>query len=228
MRCFFILRSLLQFICRVDVPARNSTYLFFSIKDVEQFRILFGEHVLPHITTSDSARGTRVQVYRAKAVSSLNMVTLAAINVSFSQQGLDLLLPDANISDDAFSQGQFQRAESLGDDKTKWLPQFTGTPIHGLFEVTGYPAFHIQEIVDRIIKKHLCDTAIKIIFEHHAKVRPGKEKGHEHCESIPYRTYLSTYSSHPQSASMMVYLNHSSDSKTTTSSNVKSFLAKLS
>jgi Dyp-type peroxidase family len=159
------------------VPTRNSTFLFFAIKDVNKFRTLFRENVLPSITTSDSARRMRDVVVQAKTKN--EMASLAGINVSFSQKGLSKLLSNADTKDDAFQQGQLPRATTLGDDTGKWLHQFKDHPIDGLFEVTGYPATHIQNVVREKIKP-LRDTAITVIFEHSGQVRPGKEKGHEH------------------------------------------------
>jgi hypothetical protein len=132
----------------------------------------------------------RDEVVQAKAKS--GMATLASINVSFSQQGLSKLLNDADAKDEAFKDGQFRRAGSLGDDTGKWLPEFKDNPIHGLFKVTGYPLTHIQNVVREKIKNPLGDTAISVIYEHNGGVRPGEWKGHEHCESIPYVSQLVT------------------------------------
>jgi Dyp-type peroxidase family len=115
-----------------------------------------------------------------QAKTKYEMATLAAINVSFSQQGLSKLLSDADAKDEAFQEGQLGRAESLGDSTEQWLPKFKDNPIHGLFEVSGYPATHVQNVVREKIKNPLGDTAIIVIYEHCGEVRPGKFKGHEH------------------------------------------------
>jgi len=133
---------------------------------------------LPHITDSDSARKIKDVVAQAKT--KYEMATIAAITVSFSQQGLSKLLSDADPKDQAFGDGQLKRAPSLGDDTDKWLPNFKDNVIHGLFEVTGYPEAYLRQVVQEKIKGPLADTAITVIFEHSGQVRPGKEKGHEH------------------------------------------------
>ncbi|KAF8810963.1 Dyp-type peroxidase [Phlegmacium glaucopus] len=162
----------------VPIPTRSTIFLFFAIKDVNKFRDLFGAHVLPLITTSDSARRMREEVFRAKLKSEL--ATLAGINVSFSQRGLTMLLGNADTKDDAFKEGQWNRAQALGDDREKWLNEFRDNSIHGLFEVSGYPATHVQDIVQEKIKNPLSDTAITVIYEHSGKVRPDEQRTHEH------------------------------------------------
>ena len=122
------------------------------------------------------------------------MATIAGLNVSFSQQGLSKLLSNADANDEAFKEGQFPRANNLGDDTAQWIPQFKANSIDGLFEITGYPATYVQNIVAEKIKNSPQvgdkDPALVVIFEHYGQVRPGKEKGHEHCESIPYISQL--------------------------------------
>jgi Dyp-type peroxidase family len=161
----------------VQIPTRVAGFLFFGINDAVAFRKLFGTCVLPHITTSDEARTIRTTVVQSKMVG--QMATIASINISFSQQGLTQLGLVADIKDEAFEQGQFARAQSLGDDEQNWLPDFTQSTIHGLFEVIGYPATHVQGVLRDKIKGPLGDS-ITVIFEHYAHVRPGDEKGHEH------------------------------------------------
>jgi Dyp-type peroxidase family len=127
----------------------------------------------------------REEVVQAKTRSgSSELITLAGINVSFSQRGLDKLLNNADAKDEAFKEGQLPRAESLGDDLKKWLPEFKTNSIDGLFEVTGYPETHLQSVVGEKIKNSLQvrdrEPAITVIYEHYGKVRPGESKGHEH------------------------------------------------
>ena len=184
---FLNLTSSVSLFRRVHVPTRNTIFLFFAIKEVDKFRNLL-ENVLPHITTSDCARRMQDEALQAKLTS--KMATLAGINVSFSHKGLSKLLSNADTKDEAFKKGQFEGVrDRLGDDTEKWLPEFKDNPIDGLFEVTGYPATHIENVMQDKIKNPLGDNAITVIYEHVGKVRPGDQKGHEHCESIHYISY---------------------------------------
>jgi hypothetical protein len=190
---FTILTTCLSLSCRVSAPTRAVTFIFFSINDPIQFRHLL-KVLLPFVTTSDEVRKRWNEVYQAKAADRL--ATLASINVSFSYRGLAKLSVDSDIKDDAFKEGQLKRAPSLGDNTEKWLPAFKDNPIDGLFKVTGHPVEHVLDIVRDKIKIPFISSAITIIFEHHGHVRPGQEKGHEHCESTPYSPHLPSRSDH--------------------------------
>ena len=120
----------------------------------------------------------------AKAKTKSQMATIVATNISFTQQGLSKLLSNADASDEAFKEGQLQRAESLGDDTAQWLPQFKANSIDGLIKITGYPAKDVKNFVDEKIKHFKAgdrDAGITVIFEHEGQVRPGEFSGHEHC-----------------------------------------------
>src|SRR5882757_1759519 len=67
----FILTACISLAHRVNIPTRNTTFLFFAVKDVGEFRKLFKQYVLPNITTSDAARGMREEVFRAKISSTM-------------------------------------------------------------------------------------------------------------------------------------------------------------
>ena len=190
---FTILTTYLSLPCRVLVPTRATTFIFFSINDPVQFRVVL-KALLPFITSSDDARKLREEASQAKAAD--GMATLASINVSFSQQGLGKLQADADTKDASYNLGQLKSASNLGDDTANWLPVFKDNPIDGLFEVTGHPAEHVLQTVQDKIKVPFIGSAIKVIFEHNAHVRPGAEKGHEHCESTPYSSHLPSRSDH--------------------------------
>lgn len=187
---FTALTICLILFCRAPIPTRASVFLFFSIKDVTQFRTLFRKHVYPNITSSDVARRMRDEVYRAKALS--KMVDLAGVNVSFSQNGLATLGLKDDTGDEAFKEGQLSRASGiLGDDTERWLGGFKEPEtIHGLFEVAGYPPEHVQKVAQDVIKD--LSTSICVVFEHCGKARPGEQKGHEHCKLTRYCQYLHT------------------------------------
>ena len=89
------------------------------------------------------------------------MATVAAINVAFSQTGLEQFFPNPDIKDASFQGGQRKKAQDLGDDEKNWLPNFKGSPIHGLFKVTGNPADLVAWCGPKIVARRILAESSK-------------------------------------------------------------------
>nr|WAW38282.1 DyP-type peroxidase [Auricularia mesenterica] len=106
---------------RVGMKKKDELFYFFRINSAVSFKNKLGAMVQ--------------QVTSAQQLLSTSTQPLVALNIAFSQTGLQTLNITANLADTPFSRGQFADAAFLGDPQqgANWLPAFKGTSIHGVF-----------------------------------------------------------------------------------------------
>ena len=108
----------------------------------------------------------------------VNQQPSTALNIAFSQRGLNAMGVSDPLGDSAFSSGQAADANTLGDPGTrKWVPAFTSGLVDGLFMLTSDAKANIDsEIVN--IKSMLNGSAAEI-YRLDGMARPGDQEGHE-------------------------------------------------
>jgi hypothetical protein len=103
-------------------------FYFFTIKDPKNFKAALRKTVIPMITSV------------TQVVQRNSQPCEVIVNVGFSASGLRTLNISADdLSDPAFSVGQFNDASNLGDPNPSqnWIRAFQGTNIHGVFLVAS-------------------------------------------------------------------------------------------
>ncbi|KAK7678571.1 hypothetical protein QCA50_018443 [Cerrena zonata] len=172
------------------IPKKFETTIFFNINnDVAAFRKHLTQ-VVPLITTTTQAKGTRDSILQHKQNAAAQGVQAAllpvvGVTLGFSQLGLKKIGINDSIGDPVFEQGQLKDAQHLGDKGTitngqftpDWLPAFKNG-VHGVFVIAGDSIITIEAKIAEIKLK--LGLTITEVFRSTGNVRPGPEKGHEH------------------------------------------------
>ncbi|GJJ09030.1 hypothetical protein Clacol_010612 [Clathrus columnatus] len=112
------------------------------------------------------------------------LISPSAVNIAFSNSGLELLLGVTNLtaSGDPFAAGQASDAFNLGDPspiQNNWIPGFVDTAaLHGVFLIGAQNTSLANDVLDQIIS-YLNDSIVEI-YSLQASARPGDKEGHEH------------------------------------------------
>lgn len=151
-------------------------FVFFEIKNPTAFKIILRTLIVPFITST------------ARIIGPPNTQPLAALNVAFSQQGLNALGITDNLGDPIFSAGQFADAPNLGDDLNDWEAPFKGTNIHGVFLI----ASDVQNLCDDIwdIMKLALGNSVSAMTILKGAARLGSEAGHEREPFSSFSNFL--------------------------------------
>ncbi|KAK9412868.1 putative Peroxidase TAP [Seiridium unicorne] len=168
---------------------KRQTFFFFRINknQVASFRTQLA-HLIPFITSAADARRFRGEIKDAKKKAaesgrSIGLIDNSAVNLSFSQKGLNVLGITDDINDEPFKKGQQADAVSrLGDRLEDWDEKFK-EDIHGVFLVTGNSRHLLDAAWNNV--KHIFhvgqkDAGIEVVKELVGHTRPGAEDGHEH------------------------------------------------
>jgi Dyp-type peroxidase family len=158
-------------------------FIFFQIKDVKAFKAALGKKLAPRITTTRTVHLREFQLRDHKDQGNQDPLPNVGLNLGFTNSGITKLLSGADLIDTSFAAGAEAQASSLGDPlngtvPAKWLPEFLGKKIDGVFLITG----GTQDAVDHEAQHVLgiLGGAVLPIHDQTGNVRPGAEKGHEH------------------------------------------------
>ena len=103
---------------------------------------------------------------------------VVALNVAFSQTGLNTLGINDNLFDSPFSKGQAYDANNLGDPGFKyWLNAFIGTKIHGVFLIASDTQTNIDAMVNWLEALFATDWTKMHTLQ--GNIRPPPYDGHE-------------------------------------------------
>jgi hypothetical protein len=165
------------------VPTTAKVFLFFQITDPVAFcNGLKTIQALNGAASTLDALEDRNKIQGMKKEKKGERLMFAAVNWAFSATGLTKLNVTDNIQDPLFVQGQKARASAQGglqDIMSDWIEQFN-IPIDGLVITTGNPTELVQGKMTLI--QDTLGTSINELFRVDGHVRPGDEKGHEHCK----------------------------------------------
>nr|WAW38278.1 DyP-type peroxidase [Auricularia auricula-judae] len=155
----------------VGMKKKLEQFYFFTINEPKSFKAKLHNSVVPQITStlqmlSPSSGGPPAQ-------------PMVALNMAFSQTGLQRLGITDNVNDPPFSAGQFVDANNLGDPGTaNWVKAFTATQLlHGVFLI----ASDDQSLVDTEVAflEALFGTDMTKLYSLQGSIRPPPFDGHE-------------------------------------------------
>ncbi|KAK1236407.1 dye-decolorizing heme-containing peroxidase [Marasmius sp. AFHP31] len=149
----------------VGMKKRKELFFFFQIRNKALFKSSL-KNLRPLITTTK-------QLLNAKSNSG------SAVNIAFSQTGLNFLGVSDDLKDDAFKAGQASDANNLGDPGTKnWVDAFKGNKIHGVLLVA---ADNNLRLLAQLAKCKLAlGLSVSELYTLQGASRPGDQEGHEH------------------------------------------------
>lgn len=110
---------------------------------------------------------------------SVSTQPIVALNIAFSQTGLQTLNINDDLADPPFSAGQFVDAANLGDPGTvNWIKAFTATKLlHGVFLIASDNQTFIDAEVHFL--ETLFGTDISNLYRLQGNIRPPPFEGHE-------------------------------------------------
>ncbi|KAF8576379.1 Dyp-type peroxidase [Ramaria rubella] len=176
----------------LGIPKRVEDFIFFTIAgndNAQSFRRVVGsKEFLSLITSTAQVQEYRKQINEHKAQyggKECPLIPLSAVNIAFTQSGLNALGLTDDLGDPAFKAGQLAHAQALGDTGTtvngvfipSWFPEFKGE-IHGIILIAGDSVNSVHATEQKLLA--LLGHTIKQVFKVPARVRPGNQKGHEH------------------------------------------------
>ncbi|KAI0869682.1 hypothetical protein GGS24DRAFT_511698 [Hypoxylon argillaceum] len=167
---------------------KNESFLFFRIKAGQASP--FREHlrsIIPLITTTTEAKAFHQTLSHGKKEARKNgkpfpLIENSAVNIAFSQTGLEALGITDDIGDAGFKDGMLKDTSGLGDDLTLWDDKFK-TEIHGVIVVCANSKLVLQNSLDKIkgiFRVDRRDATIEEVTLLAGHTRPGAESGHEH------------------------------------------------
>ncbi|GAP93476.1 hypothetical protein SAMD00023353_13300010 [Rosellinia necatrix] len=167
---------------------RNQSFFFFRIRagHASHFREDLRSFI-PLITSTTDAKKFHQSIKEAKREAAkqrkpCSLIENSAVNLSFSQKGLDALGISDDIGDTVYKNGMLSDAANLKDDLADWDSKFK-QEIHGVFLVTANCKAVLEETGDRIkriFRVGQKNAAIDEVIRLSGNTRPGAEHGHEH------------------------------------------------
>ena len=157
-------------------------FLFFKITDGARFKVLAREYMVGRLASGRSVHERRRLVGERRRLGEPARELWLGLNLAFTKDGLTQLL-GANRPklDPSFERGADHpdTIKALNDPPpAKWLQDFVSDRIDGVFLITGpnpsFVTYHGNILGERL------GTTIKPVYSEIAKVRPGRESGHEH------------------------------------------------
>ncbi|KIJ50725.1 hypothetical protein M422DRAFT_245377 [Sphaerobolus stellatus SS14] len=119
------------------------------------------------------------RVTTATQLLSVSTQPTTALNIAFSQQGLNALGVTDNLGDPLFAAGQEVDATPLGDPgTTSWVPSFLRKQIHGVFLLASDTTSNLNSFLGDI--NAVLQGSIQQIYTLNGAARPGDQQGHEH------------------------------------------------
>ncbi|KIK61171.1 hypothetical protein GYMLUDRAFT_166740 [Collybiopsis luxurians FD-317 M1] len=151
----------------IGMRKKKELFFFFSIDNPTAFKSRLGSDILPLIT-----RTTQI-------LPNATHPPATAVNIAFSQRGLNVLGIRDDLNDTNFKNGQmYNVTATLGDQTSYWEPAFAGHHIHGVFLVASDTIDKVKATLSRIQK--ISKGSISEVYRIQGHARPGNEQGHEH------------------------------------------------
>ncbi|KAJ4475852.1 fungal peroxidase [Lentinula lateritia] len=150
----------------IGMKKNKELFFFFTIVNSTLFRSQLGSGILPLITSTSQLLAVDTQ-------------PTTAVNIAFSQRGLNALGITDDLGDTAFTNGQIDNvATILGDETSNWEPAFAGTGIHGVFLLASDTIDNVNATLSQV--QNILNGSITEAYSLQGQARPGDEQGHEH------------------------------------------------
>ncbi|KAJ3916820.1 fungal peroxidase [Lentinula edodes] len=150
----------------IGMKKNKELFFFFTIVNPTLFRSQLGSGILPLITPTSQLLAVDTQ-------------PTTAVNIAFSQRGLNALGITDDLGDTAFTNGQIDNvATILGDETSNWEPAFAGTGIHGVFLLASDTIDNVNATLSQV--QNILNGSITEAYSLQGQARPGDEQGHEH------------------------------------------------
>ena len=108
---------------------------------------------------------------------SVSTQPIVAVNMGFSQTGLNALNVTESIDSAEFQLGMFSANFLFGDSSSDWIAPFAGTAIHGVFLLVSDTEANIDAQVTAL--ETTLGSSIVKQYSLLGSSRPGSEAGHE-------------------------------------------------
>ncbi|KAJ7054385.1 fungal peroxidase [Mycena amicta] len=152
----------------IGMKKNKELFFFFGITNAAKFKSALKSVILPRITSTTQLVDVSKQPQ-------------TALNIAFSQTGLNALNITDDLGDTAFTQGQFANAANLNDPGTaNWVPQFAGTSIHGVLLFASDTLAKCESDLTAIQLALAKCACVKELYRLEGAARPGSQQGHEH------------------------------------------------
>ncbi|KAF8831066.1 hypothetical protein HHX47_DHR1000279 [Lentinula edodes] len=149
----------------IGMKKNKELFFFFTIVNSTLFRSQLGSGILPLITPTSQLLAVDTQ-------------PTTAVNIAFSQRGLNALGITDDLGDTAFTNGQIDNvATILGDETSNWEPAFAGTGIHGVFLLASDTIDNVNATLSQV--QNILNGSITEAYSLQGQARPGDEQGHE-------------------------------------------------
>ena len=172
----------------IGMKKQKELFYFFNINDASTFKSKLYPNISSLITTTHQLLDVSTQ-------------PITAVNLAFSQAGLDTLGVTDPLGDSDFQNGQRQGASALGDVRgiflpfrplssperhaqpgtTNWVPAFANDAIHCVFLLASDNVDNINAELVNI--QSILGSSITEMYRLQGSVRPGTEEGHERVYS---------------------------------------------
>ncbi|KAF5353669.1 hypothetical protein D9758_008649 [Tetrapyrgos nigripes] len=150
----------------IGMRKRTEMFFFFSVDDPTTFKSKLSSDIKSLITNTNQ-------------VLSVSTQPITAVNIAFSQTGLNALGVTDDLGDPGFKNGQFAVAAKLGDAGTdNWVPGFKGTNIHGVFLLASDTVDNVNDELANV--QNILGSSISEVYRLTGSARPGDQTGHEH------------------------------------------------
>jgi Dyp-type peroxidase family len=155
-------------------------FIFFEITNLSAFKTILRDKLVQRITTTRIVQLREFQLRDYKAHGHKEKLPEIGLNLAFTHDGIQKLVPRAELGDPSFTSGAKAQAPSLNDPAalSTWLPPFLTAAIDGLFFVTGGMRAAVDGEVNHLL--NLLGRSIAVTFDQTGNTRPGAERGHEH------------------------------------------------
>jgi Dyp-type peroxidase family len=157
-------------------------FLFFEIADPARFKERLREHVVGRLTSTWMVRQREYFVAERRLRPDRAHEPWLGLNLGFSNRGLTRLLgPDRPAMEAAFERGGAAPATiaALGDPPpAEWIAGFAAERIDGVLLVAGPNAYFVDQHAAALRDRF--GAALAPVYAETGRVRPGRERGHEH------------------------------------------------
>lgn len=148
----------------VGMQKPKELFYFFSIEDAATFKTHLASDIAPILTSAEQ------MLNRTKE-------PLVLLNVAFSQTGITALGIADDLGDVAFSQGQVNDVDTLGETTDLWKDAFKGTSIHGVILIASDTTDLINQQV--VFIETTFGSSLRKLYSLDGAMRPGEMAGHE-------------------------------------------------
>lgn len=144
---------------------KKELFFFFSIDDAETFKTKLASDIHPLITSTTDLLDVATQ-------------PITAVNIAFSQAGLNALGVTDSLGDSAFANGQTADAAAMGDPGTNsWVSGFVGTSVDGVLLLASDTIDNVDDTLADI--QASLGASITEVHRVQGAARPGDQEGHE-------------------------------------------------